>query len=502
MTRLPLAVLSVAASMAIACTAIMDFSDPIDSETSLPELLEDRVEVPLAFAHPDECAPCHQQHYDEWQITPHAYAMKDPVFKAMVDLGQAATEGKLGQFCVQCHSPTGLATGQTTVALDDDTQVFKQNLALDPIGMSGVTCTACHSITNVIETANARLVYTPNGILNGPIKDPVDNDFHASAYSELFDDKVASFGPLCGSCHNVITPKGARLERTYEEFETSSHKGEGKTCVSCHMPEYTGKAAVGTEAPEGLPDRTLHRHLFVGVDVSLLPESEFPGYQEMRDLVQQLLEESTEFTAIYNQATQRIEASITNLAGHAIPSGATAERQMWIELIVRDSMGVTVFESGTLDAEGNLRDGIAGHSLLTGTDPQLAYFGQVMIGIDGFADMDEAEKAAAREQVDEDCLTLGLGGITADSIGHPVDMPWQADWQCDDLIGPDLIYTRSYAPGNLAPGNYTATARLLFRSFPPYFLKKLETEAGLDPAVKDRVPTVVMESAVVDFTVL
>jgi len=421
------------------------------------------------------------------------------VFKAMVDMGQRATSGKLGQFCVQCHSPTGLATGQTKVT--EGTDGFKQNLDLDPIAMSGVTCTACHSMTNVIDPFNARVVYTPNGIMQGSIRNPVANDFHASNYNEIFDGETDGFGAMCGSCHNVINPKGAIVEQTFTEFELSLAKQEGETCVSCHMPEYVGKAAVGPGAPEDLPDRNLHRHTFVGVDVSLLAEEEFPGYTEMRILSTALLQESAEFFASYEGGDNVISVSIANLAGHALPSGSTAERQMWVELIVRDAATNVVFETGTLDPGGNLRDGLAKHTSMPGTDLQLVSFGQIMIGINGFADMSDNEKAIARTQVEGDCLPFGEGGIAAGSIGAPVDMPWQADWQCDHLIASDSVADFSYVLPSLPPGNYVATLRLLFRSFPPYFLTILEQEAALDPLVNTRVPIVEMELQTVPITV-
>jgi hypothetical protein len=481
------------------CSLLLDFEEEVVQPGTLPNLLEERDDDPLAFSHPDDCVDCHQEHVEDWEITPHAYAAKDPVFKAMVDMGQKATSGKLGQFCVQCHSPTGLATGQTTVT--EGVDGFEQNLDLDPIAMSGVTCTACHSMTNVIEPVNARVVYTPNGVMQGSIPNPIANDFHASSYNEIFDSETEGFGAMCGSCHNVINPKGARLEQTFDEFELSASKQDGETCVSCHMPEYIGKAAVGPEAPEGLPDRYLHRHTFVGVDVSLLAEDEFPGFTEMRILSAALLQESSEFLASYDNANNVISGTITNLAGHALPSGATAERQMWVELVVRNAATNVVFETGTLDPEGNLRDGFAKHTSMPSTDLQLVSFGQIMIGIGGFGDMSDDEKAIARAQVEQDCLPFAEGGIAEASIGVSVDMPWQADWQCDQLIAANAVADFSYVLPALPPGNYVATLRLLFRSFPPYFLTILEEEAALDPLVKTRVPIVEMELQTVPITV-
>ena len=78
---------------------------------------------------------------------------------------------------------------------------------------------------------------------------------------------------------------------------------------------------------------------FVGVDVSLLPPEEFPGYQEMRDLVDALLKESANLTVAAEPEQRRLRLEVENLAGHALPSGATAERQMWIEAFVEDAEG-------------------------------------------------------------------------------------------------------------------------------------------------------------------
>ena len=67
---------------------------------------------------PKSCQACHQQHYEEWSASMHAYASKDPVFLAMNKRGQRETNGELGSFCVQCHAPMALRTGATTDATD------------------------------------------------------------------------------------------------------------------------------------------------------------------------------------------------------------------------------------------------------------------------------------------------------------------------------------------------------------------------------------------------
>jgi hypothetical protein len=138
------------------------------------------------------------------------------------------------------------------------------------------------------------------------------------------------------------------------------------------MPAYRAVAGPGG------PEREVHRHTFVGVDVSLLPEDEFPGYTQMRDLAAALLAESAELSAAVDPDARTLEVKIRNLAGHTLPSGATADREMWLEVIIRDGEGKVVFESGTLDERGDLRVEDPSHTTRPGTDPQLVLYGQKM----------------------------------------------------------------------------------------------------------------------------
>ncbi|MEO1272498.1 MAG: ammonia-forming cytochrome c nitrite reductase subunit c552, partial [Myxococcota bacterium] len=145
-------------SMAAGCDTTTTTTRYVESE--LPDLFVERTSDVLAFENPRECARCHSEHVADWEISNHAYAIKDPVFHAMIRMGQAQTEGKLGQFCVQCHTPTGMAMGQTPVVLDADEDLFRQVFDdLDAVAQQGVSCDVCHSVTDVIEPVNATGVW-------------------------------------------------------------------------------------------------------------------------------------------------------------------------------------------------------------------------------------------------------------------------------------------------------------------------------------------------------
>jgi len=455
--------------------------DSIPPEPVRCEPLEPRSDSEMVFGHPqDECASCHSQYVLEWSQSPHAYAWIDPVFHAMVDLGQAQSQGKLGQFCVQCHTPVGMATGQTEVSFSEKGQRYRQNIAdVDDLAQQGVSCDVCHSITEVLAPANARMVFSPNGERRATIPDPVDTPAHASVYSELH-----ASSDLCGSCHAVTTGRGARVEETYSEWASSSSAEAGEQCQDCHMPTYRGRAAPGA------PERTLHEHRFVGVDVSLLPEDEFPGYHEMREHSAALLRDGAELEVDWDAKGGALEVSITNLAGHAFPSGATAERQLWLEVLVTHANGKTIFESGTLDDNGDLRDEIDSHSLRPGSDPQLAYHGQYLIAdpvLKGLEDTQAIEER--RAELSRRCGEIPYGGLPNVRV---VSFPWQADWQCNFMIEADETAVHSYQLPPDLTGEHNLRVRLLFRTFAPYFLRLLEDQAGLDPEVNRRVPLVVL----------
>lgn len=65
-----------------------------------------------------------------------------------------------------------------------------------------------------------------------------------------------------------------------------------------------------------------------------------------------------------------------NYVGHSLPSGVTAERQMWIAIVARDQASQVIYQSGQLDANGDLMD--LHSSLNPNADPALTVFRQLM----------------------------------------------------------------------------------------------------------------------------
>ena len=213
---------------------------------------------------PQQCMECHPAHYQEWSGSMHAYAAEDPLFLAMNQRGQRETDGALGDFCINCHAPVAVREGLTTDGL---------NVADLPPETKGVTCYFCHTVTDVTDTHNAPVTLADDLVLRGSIADPVANPAHASTYSPLHDRDDLRSAQLCGACHDIVTPVGLELERTYAEWRDTIYAGEvpgrQQTCGNCHMQGYDGTAADF----DGVLFRRVHRHTFAGVDVAI---TDFP----------------------------------------------------------------------------------------------------------------------------------------------------------------------------------------------------------------------------------
>ena len=271
----------------------------------------------------------------------HAYAAVDPVFRAMNQRGQRETRGALGSFCVQCHAPVAFAMGLT-----------KDGLNLDEIEphLQGVTCIFCHSATDATGTANNPIVRSDDGIMRGGIVDPVPNVAHASVYSSLHDGARLRSAKLCGSCHDIVTPKGVHLERTYAEWQQTVYAQEDSnfrnSCVACHMP---GRDGVAAEA-DGVKLRRLHDHSAAGVDLAL---TDFPEAADQREKVQRLLDSTVlaELCVVEVSGGADVEVYLENVAaGHSFPSGATQDRRLWLNLVASA-------EGQTLLSVGEVGDG-------------------------------------------------------------------------------------------------------------------------------------------------
>ena len=244
-----------------------------------------------------KCAKCHEGHYREWSVSPHAYAQLSPVFNAMSNSTIKLTNGTNGDFCIRCHTQTGMALSE---------KINMSQMDRAPSSREGVTCVVCHRINQpwgkissrqYIEPGNLQSpVYGPQGgaILEevlanpdkyGPLKiggeDPSvrGHEIHRQAVP-FFQIKTAAF---CGSCHDVFGSNGFRLEDAFSEFKTSpAARVKHQACQDCHMGLVPGVASGFAIAPAAkignatTPPRKRTNHMMVGPDYSIIHPGLYP----------------------------------------------------------------------------------------------------------------------------------------------------------------------------------------------------------------------------------
>lgn len=383
------------------------------------------------FGGADTCAACHPTHYAEWKTSMHAYAMIDPVYRALVGVRQADFDGARDQFCTQCHSAIGTRGGDIVAGFSFDD--------LQPITLEGVTCEACHRVSQLERIYNSGHEFDLTGPMRGTIEVPEPTMAHDSAYSPLH-----ARSDFCGACHDVVEQHGLQLERAFDEWKESPAAADGRTCQTCHMPTYTGRAS----AVNGTPEReNLHSHRFVGVDLPMADDfiEDPDDYQRLRADVIALLRSAGQITAEAPdsvQAGSQIDLWVTvqNLIdAHNLPTGSTFNRQLWLAVTATDATGAVLYATGDLDANGDLR----------------GYFGE----LDQYGD--------------DDLVTFGSGFI--DAGGNPTLFPWRAVEHISSTLSPGYAKTVTYfVPTDAAiEGPVTIDVRLRFRRLSPFMLRAL-----------------------------
>ena len=334
------------------------------------------------FISANDCATCHPSEYREWRTSMHAYAQHSPVFLAFVKTVLRNSGGTLGPFCVRCHSPEGVALGESAIIPNDQ----RHEIALE-----SVTCITCHGAHT--RDGQASAVFTVplpgngNPVIYGPFygfdepNAPSDPSMrlikspHESRYRQYLTGSR-----FCGQCHDVFLTDGTRIEEAFSEWKNSPYARRGVTCQACHMSPDPGKPVpfkvepiVDTDLFPNAPARPRSTHLFAGPDYSILKafgqeslgmsDAEFKQHTlDLNNDRLRLMQNGCEMAVLAPSSVRpggklAVEVKVTNTgAGHNFPTGFTAERQLWVDLTVKDARGNLLYTSGDLDGNKDLRD--------------------------------------------------------------------------------------------------------------------------------------------------
>jgi hypothetical protein len=214
------------ADAAVATFLEQHWARPLAPQGAPPEKFSP-LEASLA---PADCGSCHAEQFQDWQGTLHARAMGPGLMGQLVNMAPHARDQH--QDCLRCHAPLAEQADALVAALNRIGQAQTAPSgpkAKTPLHTQGVICAACHV------RAHARLG-PPRP--DGSVPDAASNT--SLPHGGFIAHRAFENARFCSACHQFqpdqFALNGKLLENTYEEWKTSRHAREGRTCQSCHMP--------------------------------------------------------------------------------------------------------------------------------------------------------------------------------------------------------------------------------------------------------------------------
>ena len=314
------------------------------------------------FVSSESCSTCHPNQYEQWKESKHFTTSHDPKYYYDWSVEQSKRPHSGTQFCSQCHNPIAYVTS-SDISGYDTPESFLMDEEVPNVLKEGVNCSFCHSMVQSSPSvfssdksngfpASAEYYLNPDSLIQyGSIESPIENSYHSSNYNPIY-----STAESCLPCHNHFI-RGMQIETTFAEWNDNSFVAMtgALPCQDCHMKSYTGKAAVGG------PDRILHNHNFVGVNIDLTKPLDQTAlqYQDIENLLATSVDLyfGGESEGLYiEDDTLYIPLTIDNLTAHNIPSGNGFVRDVWMELLVFNTNDQIIFSSGYIGSNSEELD--------------------------------------------------------------------------------------------------------------------------------------------------
>lgn len=451
---------------------------------------------------------------DQWRSTMMANSAKDPFWRAKVShevLVNPGHQSRLEDKCTSCHAPMG----RHDKFLSGGGPYSIAEMAVDPVALDGVSCMTCHmeSADSIGLFFSGELRFDTNDVEYGPYNEK--NLFGAPmesfvGYTPQYGAHINDAG-LCAGCHTLITetadlsgePTGDHFveQATYHEwvnsvFNTDAQPESGITCQGCHMPRIDDAMVISAlydflaqpeylRSPYGLHElaggNTFMLKLLKGNIQALGLSADSAHFDSTilrtnRMLQQQsLLMETT--VPDRDLDTAFIDVKLINLAGHKFPSGYPS-RRAFIELIVLNTGGDTLFQSGRYDGAyeviGHDAEWEPHHDVIR-TPDQAQIYEMVMADVNG--NKTTVLERAKEPLKDNRLAPLGFstGHFTYDTTliaGVPAT---DIDFNHDDLgvEGSGTDITHYHVPMNGYAGLITIHARVWYQSAPRRWMEEM-----------------------------
>lgn len=321
-----------------------------------------------------ECSACHQREFTEWAGSLHAIADRDLVYEAVVEANEdLVRDPEQGRFCEGCHAPNEMMAGRVN-----------RFISVPPADAltEGVACITCHTAVHVEpERGNGAITLAydrAQAERDGPqgaalLADP---RAHLATYGAPETIALVAGAEVCGACHTEIydrtmtraeTPQ--TVQSTFTEWRDSWYAENGITCQHCHMAADPAAQVMALRAGDLTPPEALS-HRFIGANhvmtdtalgdvLTILRGGLLPGMVAAvtRDTLAEQSRQTEAFLrtaaglelrdATVADGALGLDIAVRNLGGgHNLPTGVNDQKHMWLEVVLTDATGRTVFRSG------------------------------------------------------------------------------------------------------------------------------------------------------------
>jgi hypothetical protein len=344
------------------------------------------------------CQECHPDTHARWQESSHKFSSFNNIFYrfSVRETRRKAyeREGTVqdARFCAGCHDPVPFFSG----AFDDPNYDDVNH----PTAHAGITCTVCHSITEV---------RSPRGNSDYVIEEPIQYPFASSESKALrwLSNQLVKAKPgmhkktylkpihkeaeFCGTCHKVHLPEAVndyrwlRGQNHFDSYHLSGVSGHGvqsfyyppvaqESCNGCHMG-LRSSTDFGAKVVAGSDELQIKDHLFPAANTALpavrgAPSWVNEAHREMLEgsvrvdifgarkgtdlsapLVAPLDEEAFRFEPGQSYVVDVVVRTLT--LGHHLTQGTADSNQLWVEVEAGDDRG-SFGRSGGLDEDGRV----------------------------------------------------------------------------------------------------------------------------------------------------
>lgn len=326
-------------------------------------------------------AGCHSAIAAEWRVSAHRWSAMDAAFVKVQDVMAEQNGPESTRYCGGCHDPISLFSGSKTLFQDDLTSLVGYD--------EGVSCLACHSISETDVQGNADYVMeSPSRYLfelqEGPWPKLV-SDFLIRAYPrqhvETLSHTLFKSPEFCASCHKQFIDEEinevgwVQLQNQYDNWRKSrwNEPGDPRTtveCRECHMPLVESSDPGRGDAADynrSAADGKHRSHRFLAANQFMPLALGIEGAEEQVELTDRWLRGEIEVPEIAHKwqpgpavpielvvpdeiragEEVSLQVAITNnKVGHDFPTGPLDIIQAWIEMSVTDQDGRVIYETG------------------------------------------------------------------------------------------------------------------------------------------------------------